>query len=155
MLQAEIEIPGDRDPVAMLEEQAVTRVPELVPIRYGRMLASAFAFYRGGALIMATDLSRTPRRDTPSSRASHAPRHPDRHVMTTSPKQRNADHCRAGLSARIASPRLNRPADAGSRSSAVAATPLPALQSIARTSSPRSSAVPPGRIAAGVTAKTP
>ena len=44
----------------MLEEQAVTRAPELVPIRYGRMLSSAFAFYRGGALIMATDLSRTP-----------------------------------------------------------------------------------------------
>jgi hypothetical protein len=59
-LQAEIEIPRDRDPVALLEEQAVTRVPELVPIRYGRMLSSAFAFYRGGALIMATDLSRTP-----------------------------------------------------------------------------------------------
>ena len=59
-LHAEIEIPGDRDPVALLEEQAVTRVPELVPIRYGRMLASAFAFYRGGALIMATDLARTP-----------------------------------------------------------------------------------------------
>ena len=46
--------------MALLEEQAVTRVPELVPIRYGRMLSSAFAFYRGGALIMATDLSRTP-----------------------------------------------------------------------------------------------
>ena len=59
-LQAEIEIPRDRDPVALLEEQAVTRAPELVPIRYGRMLSSAFAFYRGGALIMATDLSRTP-----------------------------------------------------------------------------------------------
>ena len=59
-LQAEIEIPKDRDAVALLEEQAATRVPELVPIRYGRMLASAFAFYRGGALIMATDLSRTP-----------------------------------------------------------------------------------------------
>jgi Uncharacterized protein conserved in bacteria (DUF2252) len=59
-LQAEIEIPRDRDPVALLEQQAVTRVPELVPIRYGRMLSSAFAFYRGGALIMATDLSRTP-----------------------------------------------------------------------------------------------
>jgi uncharacterized protein (DUF2252 family) len=49
-----------RDPVALLEEQAVSRVPELVPIRYGRMLASAFAFYRGGALIMAADLARTP-----------------------------------------------------------------------------------------------
>ena len=46
--------------MALLEEQAVTRLPELVPTRYGRMLASAFAFYRGGALIMATDLSRTP-----------------------------------------------------------------------------------------------
>ena len=59
-LQAEINFPRDRDPVALLEEQAVTRAPELVPIRYGRMLSSAFAFYRGGALIMATDLSRTP-----------------------------------------------------------------------------------------------
>ena len=46
---------------ALLEEQAVTRVPELVPIRYGRMLVSPFAFYRGGALIMAADLARTPR----------------------------------------------------------------------------------------------
>ncbi|SIT55013.1 conserved hypothetical protein [Mesorhizobium prunaredense] len=59
-LQAEIEISKDRDPVALLEEQTVTRLPELVPTRYGRMLASAFAFYRGGALIMAADLSRTP-----------------------------------------------------------------------------------------------
>ena len=50
----------DRDPVALLEEQAATRVPELVPIRYGRMLVSPFSFYRGGALIMASDLSRTP-----------------------------------------------------------------------------------------------
>ena len=56
----EIEFPARRDPVALLEEQAVTRVPELVPIRYGRMLASPFAFYRGGALIMAADLARTP-----------------------------------------------------------------------------------------------
>ena len=38
----------------------MSRVPELVPIRYGRMLVSPFAFYRGGALIMASDLSRTP-----------------------------------------------------------------------------------------------
>jgi uncharacterized protein (DUF2252 family) len=59
-LQGEIEFPGRRDPVALLEEQAVTRVPELVPIRYGRMLASPFAFYRGGALVMASDLARTP-----------------------------------------------------------------------------------------------
>ena len=48
-----------RDVVGLLEEQAASRVPELVPIRYGRMLVSPSAFYRGGALIMASDLSRT------------------------------------------------------------------------------------------------
>ena len=48
---AEWEPPPDRrDPVELLEEQAATRVPELVPIRYGRMLVSPFAFYRGAAL---------------------------------------------------------------------------------------------------------
>ena len=49
------------DPVALLEEQAVSRVPELVPLRYGRMMVSPFTFYRGGALIMASDLAATPR----------------------------------------------------------------------------------------------
>jgi uncharacterized protein (DUF2252 family) len=49
-----------RDPVKVLEEQAKSRVPELVPIRYGRMLASAFTFYRGAAAIMAMDLASTP-----------------------------------------------------------------------------------------------
>jgi uncharacterized protein (DUF2252 family) len=53
--------PTRPDPVALLERQAATRVPELVPIRYGRMLVSPFTFYRGAALIMADDLSRTPR----------------------------------------------------------------------------------------------
>jgi len=52
--------PHRPDPVGLLEEQGVSRVPELVPIRYGRMLASPFAFYRGGALIMASDLAGTP-----------------------------------------------------------------------------------------------
>ena len=52
---------ADRDPVVYLEEQASSRLPELVPIRYGRMLASAFAFYRGGASIMAHDLATAPR----------------------------------------------------------------------------------------------
>jgi len=47
--------------VALLESQAVQRVQELVPIRYGRMLVSPFTFYRGAALIMADDLSRVPR----------------------------------------------------------------------------------------------
>lgn len=48
------------DPVSLLEEQATSRAPELVPIRYGRMLASPFTFYRGAALIMAADLAGTP-----------------------------------------------------------------------------------------------
>jgi uncharacterized protein (DUF2252 family) len=48
------------DPVALLEEQAASRVPELVPIRYGRMLVSPFTFYRGAALIMAADLAAGP-----------------------------------------------------------------------------------------------
>ncbi|HEY2600247.1 MAG TPA: DUF2252 domain-containing protein [Thermoleophilaceae bacterium] len=48
------------NPIDLLEQQAATRVPELVPIRYGRMAASPFAFYRGGAYIMASDLSTTP-----------------------------------------------------------------------------------------------
>ena len=50
-----------RDPIAILEEQALTRVPELVPIRHGRMLVSPFTFYRGAAAIMAADLAGTPR----------------------------------------------------------------------------------------------
>jgi uncharacterized protein (DUF2252 family) len=49
------------DPIELLERQAQTRVPELVPIRYGRMLVSPFTFYRGAALIMANDLEATPR----------------------------------------------------------------------------------------------
>jgi uncharacterized protein (DUF2252 family) len=49
------------DPVALLKEQARTRVPELVPIRYGRMLVSPGTFYRGAALIMASDLAASPR----------------------------------------------------------------------------------------------
>ncbi len=49
------------DPIKLLERQAQTRVPELVPIRYGRMLVSPFAFYRGAAVIMASDLETTPR----------------------------------------------------------------------------------------------
>ncbi len=52
---------GDRpDPVTLLEEQAESRVQSLVPIRYGRMLSSPFAFYRGAARIMASDLAGTP-----------------------------------------------------------------------------------------------
>jgi uncharacterized protein (DUF2252 family) len=51
---------GRGDPVALLEKQAESRVPELVPIRYGRMAASPFAFFRGGAYVMAADLAETP-----------------------------------------------------------------------------------------------
>src|SRR5512132_3490029 len=52
---------GDRpDPVGLLEAQNVTREPDLVPVRHGRMLVSPFTFYRGGATIMAADLDGTP-----------------------------------------------------------------------------------------------
>jgi uncharacterized protein (DUF2252 family) len=58
---AEWEPKADRpDPVGLLEAQATTRIPELIPIRYGRMLASPFAFYRGAAAIMASDLAALP-----------------------------------------------------------------------------------------------
>jgi uncharacterized protein (DUF2252 family) len=53
--------PHRPDPVELLEEQAQTRVPELVSIRYGRMLVSPFTFYRGAAYLMASDLSGGPR----------------------------------------------------------------------------------------------
>jgi uncharacterized protein (DUF2252 family) len=59
---AAFEPPATRsDPIELLERQAQTRVPELVPIRYGRMLVSAFTFYRGAAMLMAQDLASTPR----------------------------------------------------------------------------------------------
>ena len=51
---------GRPDPVGLLEEQAKSRVPELVPVRRGRMMVSPFTFYRGAALPMASDLSHTP-----------------------------------------------------------------------------------------------
>ena len=49
-----------RDPVGLLLQQEQSRVPELVPVRHGRMLVSAFTFYRGAALPMAADLASTP-----------------------------------------------------------------------------------------------
>lgn len=52
--------PDRADPIEILEQQAKSRVNELVPIRYGRMLVSPFAFYRGAAAIMAADLAPTP-----------------------------------------------------------------------------------------------
>ncbi len=69
--QARAEVPRDSheefdpgpdrpDPLALLEEQAKARVPELVPIRWGGMLVSPFTFYRGAALPMAADLATTP-----------------------------------------------------------------------------------------------
>src|SRR3954447_22930105 len=53
--------PARPDAIGLLERQADTRVPELVPIRHGRMLVSPFTFYRGAAMIMAEDLADTPR----------------------------------------------------------------------------------------------
>ena len=48
------------DPVALLEEQSASRIADLIPVRYGRMLVSPFAFYRGAALPMASDLASVP-----------------------------------------------------------------------------------------------
>jgi uncharacterized protein (DUF2252 family) len=57
-------VPEDRpDPITILEEQAGERVPDLVPIRYGRMVASPFAYFRGAAAPMAWDLGHTPTTD--------------------------------------------------------------------------------------------
>ena len=58
--QGEFRPAGSRDPVGLLLGQAASRVPELVPVRHGRMLVSAFTFYRGAALPMAADLATTP-----------------------------------------------------------------------------------------------
>jgi uncharacterized protein (DUF2252 family) len=58
---AAFDLSADRtDPVSLLQEQATTRLPELVPVRYGRMMVSPFTYYRGAALPMAADLATTP-----------------------------------------------------------------------------------------------
>ena len=58
---AQWEPPADRpDPVALLASQGAARVPDLVPVRYGRMMETPFTYYRGAALPMASDLARTP-----------------------------------------------------------------------------------------------
>jgi len=55
------DFPANRpDPVGQLEQQGAPRIPELLPVRYGRMLISPFAYFRGAALPMASDLARTP-----------------------------------------------------------------------------------------------
>jgi uncharacterized protein (DUF2252 family) len=53
--------PDRPDPIDLLEEQARDRIPDLIPIRYSRMMASPFAFMRGSAIVMANDLASTPR----------------------------------------------------------------------------------------------
>jgi Uncharacterized protein conserved in bacteria (DUF2252) len=64
--QAKYSKPGDRsDPVEMLLQHDATRIQELLPLRYGRMLANPFGFFRGAAGLMASDLSRLPISDTP------------------------------------------------------------------------------------------
>ena len=51
---------GRADPIELLHRSDAGRMKKLIPIRYGRMLQSPFAFYRGSAGIMAADLARTP-----------------------------------------------------------------------------------------------
>jgi len=55
--------PDRPDPIAILEQQAESREPELIPIRHGRMISSPFAYYRGAAAMMAADLASTPQTD--------------------------------------------------------------------------------------------
>jgi len=58
-----LELAAGRDPVAIILAQEADRLPDLLPLRHGRMAASAFAFYRGAPAVMALDLSTTPRTD--------------------------------------------------------------------------------------------
>ena len=57
---AELYDPGSRDPVGLIQGQEASRLQSLVPLRHERMGASAFAFYRGSAIVQAADLARTP-----------------------------------------------------------------------------------------------
>jgi len=57
---ATLTLPDHRDPVGLIEAQHATRIPDLVPVRVGRMLQSPFAFYRGTAALMAADLKDVP-----------------------------------------------------------------------------------------------
>lgn len=52
--------PAREDPIAVFREQSASRVPELIPIRHARMMASPFTFFRGAAALMAMDLAGTP-----------------------------------------------------------------------------------------------
>jgi len=61
--QGALELAPGRDPVAIILAQEADRLPDLLPLRHGRMAASAFAFYRGAPAVMALDLSTTPRSD--------------------------------------------------------------------------------------------
>src|SRR6476659_10828483 len=61
--QGAVEFAADRDPVAIILAQEADRLKDLLPLRHGRMAASAFAFYRGAPAVMALDLSTTPRSD--------------------------------------------------------------------------------------------
>jgi uncharacterized protein (DUF2252 family) len=61
--QGGFELAPGRDPVAIILAQEADRLPDLLPLRHGRMAASAFAFYRGAPAVMALDLSTTPRSD--------------------------------------------------------------------------------------------
>jgi hypothetical protein len=70
---AAVEFPAERDPVAILEAQAQSRIPELVPIRHGWMLVSPLTFYRGAAAVMAHDLASMPRSGLQAQLCGDAP----------------------------------------------------------------------------------
>ena len=73
--QFALDLADDRDPIALLEKENATRLPELVPIRYGRMVRSPLAFFRGAASVMAHDLAAQP------SSGLHAQLSGDAHLL--------------------------------------------------------------------------
>jgi uncharacterized protein (DUF2252 family) len=62
--QADLKIRPRRDPLRILRQADEGRIPELIPIRYGRMLQSPFTFFRGAAAVMGADLNHTPKTGT-------------------------------------------------------------------------------------------
>src|SRR5213593_751088 len=60
-VHGELEPDAAREQIGLLEAEGASRIPELLPIRYGRMLTSPFAFFRGAAAVMANDLAPLPR----------------------------------------------------------------------------------------------
>ena len=115
--------------VAILEEQGRSRVAELVPIRYGRMVASPFAFYRGAAAIMAADLAATPPDAASSCSCAVTPT-----SRTSGPSQRPTG---GSCSASTTSTRPCPVRSSGTSSGSSPASPSPAVRGASRSARAR------------------